>query len=206
MARETSGQHKTESKPESPIHGNSRMAEVIRTCDWSLTPLGRIEDWTENLLFSANLMLGCAFPSLVFWGKELVQLYNDVFIPILAERHPSGLGQTAQECWWDAWRIVGPNLKRVMNEGATVFQENTVAPIVRHGRLQDVRWTYSYSPIFGAGGDALGVFVVCQDITREATAAQELRESQAGARENLKPLGELAAIIASSDDVMWAKT
>ena len=181
------------------------MAEVIRTHDWSLTSLGPIEDWSENLLFSANLMLACAFPSLVFWGEELVQLYNDAFIPLLAERHPSGLGQTAQECWWDAWQIVGPNLKRVMNDGESVFHENTVVPIVRDGRLQDIRWTYSYSPIFGRGGDALGVFVVCQDITREVIAAQKLRESEEGTQESAKRLGELAAIIASSDDVILSK-
>ncbi len=204
MPKASSGP-KTESNREGLIHGNSRMAEVIRARDWSLTPLGPIEDWSEALLLSANLMLSCAFPSLVFWGKELLQLYNDAFIPLLAERHPSGLGQAAQECWWDAWQIVGPDLKRVMNDGETVFHENTVVPIVRDGRLQDVRWTYSYSPIFAAGRDALGVFVVCQDVTREVTASQELRKSEAGTRENAKRLGELAAIVASSDDVILSK-
>jgi PAS domain S-box-containing protein len=181
------------------------MAELIRAHHWSSTPLGPVEDWSEALLLSANLMLSCAFPSLVFWGKELIQLYNDAFIPLLAERHPSGLGQTAKECWWDAWQIVGPNLKRVMKDGETVFHENTVVPIVRDGRLQDIRWTYSYSPIFGTGGDALGVLVVCQDITREMTAAQQLQESGERTRENAKRLGELAAIIESSDDVILSK-
>jgi len=168
---EPSVHRETAINPEGLIRSKNRMAELVRAHDWSSTPLGPIEDWSETLLLSANLMLACAFPSLVFWGKELVQLYNDAFIPLLAERHPSGLGQTAQECWWDAWQIVGPNLKRVMNEGETVFHENTVVPIVRDGRLQDIRWTYSYSPIFGAYGDALGVLVVCQDITREMSAA-----------------------------------
>jgi PAS domain S-box-containing protein len=181
------------------------MAELIRAHDWSSTPLGPIEDWLEDLILSVNLMLSCAFPSLVFWGKELVQLYNDAFIPLLAERHPSGLGQTAEECWWDAWEIVGPNLKQVMKNGETVFHENTVVPIVRDGRLQDIRWTYSYSPIFGGGGDVLGVLVVCQDITREMTAAQELRESGERTRASAKLAGELAAIIASSDDVIVSK-
>ena len=180
------------------------MAEFIRAHDWGSTALGPIEDWTEALLLSANLMLSCAFPSLVFWGEELVQLYNDAFIPLLAERHPSGLGQTAEECWWDAWQIVGPNLKRVM-EGETVFHENTIVPILRDGRLQDIRWTYSYSPIFGAGGGTLGVLVVCQDLTREMAAAQELQESGEKTRENAKRLGELAAIVASSDDVIVSK-
>ncbi len=195
----------TESNSEGPIHGSSRMAAIIRTHDWTLTPLGPFENWSEALLLSANLMLSCAFPSLVFWGKELVQLYNDAFIPLLAERHPSGLGQTAQQCWSDAWQIVGPNLERVMLDGETVFHENTVVPIVRHGRLEDVRWTYSYSPIFGAGRNVLGVLVVCQDITREVTAAQELRKREQGTRENAKRLSELAAIVESSDDVILSK-
>jgi len=181
------------------------MAELIRAHDWGATPLGPIEDWSEALLLSANLMLSCAFPSLVFWGKELVQLYNDPFIPLLAERHPSGLGQTAQECWWDGWEIIGPNLKRVMKDGETVFHENALVPILRDGKLQDIRWTYSYSPIFGAGRDTLGVLVLCQDITREMAAAQQLQESGERTRENAKRLGELAAIVASSDDVIVSK-
>jgi PAS domain S-box-containing protein len=202
---EPSVHHKTKNNLESPIRSKNRMAELIQAQDWSSTPLGSIEDWSEALLLSVNLVLSCAFPSLVFWGKELVQLYNDAFIPLLAERHPSGLGQTAEECWWDAWQIVGPNLERVMKNGETVFHENTVVPIVRDGRLQDIRWTYSYSPIFGADGDVLGVLVVCQDITREMTAAQELRESGERTRAGAKHSGELAAIVASSDDVIVSK-
>ena len=196
---------KTECSPEGPIRGSGRMADFIRSHDWSSTPLGPVEDWSEALLLAANLMLSCAFPSLVFWSEELVQLYNDAFIPLLAERHPLGLGQRAQECWWDAWQIVGPNLKQVMKDGETVFHENTIVPIVRDGRLQDIRWSYSYSPIFGAGGDALGVLVVCQDITREMAAARELQESTERARESAKRLGQLAAIVASSDDVIVSK-
>jgi PAS domain S-box-containing protein len=204
MPREASGPRKTESSPEGLIHGKSRMTEIIRAHDWSLTPLGPIEDWSEALLLSANLMLACAFPALVFWGKELVQLYNDAFIPLLAERHPSGLGQTAEECWWDAWQIVGPNLERVMS-GETVFYENTVVPIVRDGKLQDIRWTYSYSPIVGADGKVLGVLAICQDITREVAVAQELRKREERMRASAKHLGELAAIVASSDDVILSK-
>jgi PAS domain S-box-containing protein len=209
MPTESSVHHKTESNPEDLIRSRGQMAELIRAHAWSSTPLGPIEDWPEALLLSANLMLSCAFPSLVFWGKELVQLYNDAFIPLLAERHPSGLGQTAQKCWRDAWHIVGPNLRRVMKDGETVSHENAVIPVVRDGRLQDIRWTYSYSPIYGAGGetggDALGVLVVCQDVTREMTAAQELQKSGEKTRESAKRLGELAAIVASSDDVILSK-
>ena len=160
--------------------------------------------WVESktgrkaLLCSVNLMLACAFPSLVFWGPELVQLYNDAFVPLLAERHPSGLGQTAEQCWSDAWNIVGPNLERVMVGRETVYYENALVPIMREGRIQDVRWTYNYSPIFASDGGVLGVLVICQDITREATAAQSLRDSEARALRVLQSIGD-AVIVTDAD-------
>jgi len=194
MPTKTSGNHKTENNPTELIFGKSQMAGLIRDHDWSLTPLGRLEEWPESLLGSANVMLACAFPSLVFWGTELVQLYNDAFIPLLAERHPSGLGQTAAVCWSDAWQIVGPNLKRVVDDRETVYHENAVVPIVRDGRLQDIVWTYNYSPIFGPSGSVLGVLVICQDTTREVKATHELRESEARALRVLQSIGDAVIV------------
>jgi PAS domain S-box-containing protein len=198
MSNETSSQAADDRSPHTLIHGNGQMAELIRHHDWSSTPLGRVELWPESLLCSVNLMLACAFPSLVFWDGDMVQLYNDAFRPLLAERHPSGLGQTAQECWSDAWHIVGPNLKRVMVGRETVYYENALVPIVRDGRIQDIRWTYNYSPIFGSNGVVLGVLVICQDLTREVTAVQGLRDSEARAARVLQSIGD--AVIETDAD------
>ena len=193
-----SGRPKVQRSPEELIHGKSQMAGLIRTHDWSATPLGPIADWSEDLLCSANLMLACAFPSLVFWGQDLVQLYNDAFIPLLAERHPTALGQRAMDCWSDAWQIVGPNLGRVMDDRETVYYEDMVVPIIRDGRLQDIRWTYSYSPIFGSSGGVAGVLVICQDITRQVNSAHELRESEARSTRVLQSIGD-AVIVTDAD-------
>lgn len=175
------------------IHGNSRMAELIRTLAWSATALGQIEDWPESLRWSVNLMLACAFPSLIFWGTELVQLYNDAFVPLLAERHPSGLGQTARECWSEIWSIIGPRLGRVM-QGETIYQENELIPILRDGRLRDVRWTYNYSPIFASDGAIVGILVVCQDVTTEQAAVLRLQESEAQASRILQSIGDAVIV------------
>jgi len=188
MPGKTPNYQKKHGTPGDLILGKSQMADLVRAHDWSSTPLGPIDHWSEILLCSINLMLACAFPSLVFWGTDSLQLYNDAFIPLLAERHPSGLGQTARECWSDAWQIVGPNLKRVMDDQATVYHENTIVPIVRDGKLHDVRWTYNYSPIFGSGGAVLGVFVICQDIrdvTEETKAREALKDKSEQAESQL---------------------
>ena len=198
MPGKTPNYQKKHGTPGDLILGKSQMADLVRVHDWSSTPLGPIDHWSEILLCSINLMLACAFPSLVFWGTDSVQLYNDAFIPLLAERHPSGLGQTARECWSDAWQIVGPNLKRVTDDRETVYFQNTVVPIIRDGKLQDIRWTYSYSPIFGSGGAVLGVLVICQDVTREVNATQHLKESEARASRVLQSIGD-AVIVTDAD-------
>ena len=94
MPGKTPSSQKKSGTPGDLILGKSQMAGMVRAHDWSSTPLGPIDHWSEILLSSINLMLACAFPSLVCWGTDLVQLYNDAFIPLLAERHPSSLGQT----------------------------------------------------------------------------------------------------------------
>jgi len=198
MPSETSGYKKTENKPESLIRGTTQMAELVRAHDWSSTPLGQIESWPESLLCAANIMLTCAFPALLFCGSQMVQLYNDSFVPLLAERHPSGLGQLARECWFDAWPIIGPDLKRVIDDHVTIYYEDAVVPILRDGRLQDIHWTYSYNPVFASSGEVLAVLIVCQDLSRQMTAVEDLRESEARASRVLQSIGD--AVIVTDDD------
>ncbi len=176
------------------IHGNATMADLVREFDWAGTPLGPIQTWSESILCAVNLMLGCSFPSLIFWGEEMIQLYNDAFIPQLAEKHPFGLGQTAHRCWQEAWHIVGPLLGRVLLKGETVHEENALIPILRDGRLQDVRWTFSYSPIYSSNNSVSGIMVVAQDVTREVTTDQDLRASEARARRVLESIGDAVIV------------
>jgi PAS domain S-box-containing protein len=51
-------------------------------------------------------------------------------------------------------------------------------PVTRHGRLEQVYWTYGYSPIDEDDGIG-GVLVVCRDVTEEYLASQALREREA---------------------------
>jgi PAS domain S-box-containing protein len=81
-----------------------------------------------------------------------------------------------------------------MDDRETVYYENTIVPIVRDGKLQDIRWTYNYSPIFGSDGHVLGVLVICQDITRQVSAAQQLKESEARATRVLQSIGDAVIV------------
>ena len=157
------------------------MADLTRAHDWASTPLGPIDTWSDALLCSVNIMLSCQFPTVVFWGPEMVQFYNDGYRPLMAEKHPRALGQSARECWKEAWHLIGPQWDAVLATGETVYMKEVLVPVIRNGRLQDIYWTYSYSPIYGSEGTIDGILIVCHDVTDEVLANRRLRESEARA-------------------------
>jgi signal transduction histidine kinase len=90
------------------------------------------------------------------------------------ERHPSALGQGGRECWQEIWPIIGPQIDSVMAGGPPTWHVDQLVRVTRHGRYEDVWWTYGYSPIEDAHG-IRGVLVVCNDVTSEHLVTERLR-------------------------------
>jgi len=166
------------------IYADGPMADSIRLFPWENTPVGAMSGWSESFLCAVNLMLESQFPTLLAWGPEMVLLYNDACLPLLAEKHPRALGQPAQECWAEAWHILGPKLTPVLEQGAKFYFENDLIPIVRDGSLTDVYWTYSYSPVRDTEGAVRGILVVSHDVTAKLTAERE-RDAMAASLKNV---------------------
>ncbi|HEY9735742.1 MAG TPA: hypothetical protein V6D06_05645, partial [Trichocoleus sp.] len=75
------------------LFGGGEMGALIRRFDWSSTALGPIETWATSLQTAVNICLNSRFPMVIWWGQELVLLYNDAWQPILGTKHPQALGQ-----------------------------------------------------------------------------------------------------------------
>jgi PAS domain S-box-containing protein len=115
----------------------------------------------------------------IWWGEELIQFYNDAYRQTMGpERHPSALGQRGRECWAEIWPAIGPQIEQVMSGGGPTWHENQLIPVTRHGRLEQVYWTYGFSPIDEDDGIG-GVLVVCRDVTKDHLASVALREREA---------------------------
>jgi PAS domain S-box-containing protein len=155
------------------IHAEGEMADRIRGFPWETTSLGALSSWPETLLCTVNTVLESQFPMLLLLGAEMVVLYNDACIPLEAEKHPFALGQTARVCWTEAWHILEPKLNAVLQDGAKLYFENELIPILRHGVLMDLYWTYSYSPVRDAAGNVCGVLAVSHDVTAKLAAERE---------------------------------
>src|SRR6266849_2117810 len=109
-------------------------AALMRTVDWSATPLGPVERWPPALRSALSLCLGSPVPMMIWWGPELVTLYNDAYRPILGSRkHPRALGRPGRECWLDIWNVIGPMLEGALWRGEATFSDDLLLPLDRPG-------------------------------------------------------------------------
>jgi hypothetical protein len=116
---------------ESVFPGASEMAARCRAFDWSTTPLGPVDGWSQSLRTIAGAVLTSRNPMFLWWGPELVQLYNDAYRPSLGDgapgggaRHPAALGARGREFWTDIWSVIGPQVDGVMSRGESVWFED----------------------------------------------------------------------------------
>ncbi|RYD87651.1 MAG: hypothetical protein EOP50_20405, partial [Sphingobacteriales bacterium] len=105
------------------LNDGGKMGELIRRTDWSQSPLGPPETWPVSLQTSVSILLNSQFPMFVWWGPELITIYNDSYIPIAGEKHPKLLGQSGKEGWAEIWPDLGPLVESVF-AGVSTWSED----------------------------------------------------------------------------------
>jgi PAS domain S-box-containing protein len=154
--------------------GEGEMADAIAAHDWSTTPLGPIAGWPQSLRSAVQICLSSGFPSFVWWGAELTQLYNDAAIPILRGKHPAALGAPAACSWADVWATIGEVAAAVLATGATALGENKQLLTDRAGPRELAWFSFSYSALRDELGAIAGVFVIAIETTASITSERRL--------------------------------
>lgn len=164
------------------------MGSLIQTFDWTLSPLGPVAGWPASLRMAVSLCLNSQFPTVIFWGSDLVMLYNDAYLPMLADKHPVSLGQPARECWPEIWETIGPMLHGVLETGQATWSYDLFLPIVHHETVGKHYFTFSYSPIYDMAGTVRGVFCPVTETTDRLLGERRqetLRKEAETAREHV---------------------
>ena len=153
------------------------MGARIRGHDWAATPLGNPATWPQSLRSTLSVCLNSSIVSAIYWGVDFRVLYNDAYAPALAERHPRALGRPLGEVWSEIWDVLGPQLTSVVSTGQGFATDRQRLMMMRHCRLEETFWFYSFAPVRGENGEVAGVFVNAMDITSQVTSERALRES-----------------------------
>jgi PAS domain S-box-containing protein len=169
------------------LNNGGEMGTLIREKDWSQTSIDNPDTWPQSLKTTLSIVLNSKYPHFIFWGKDLICFYNDAYRPSLGNegKHLSILGEKAVDVWTESWDIIEPLINGVFTTGQSTWHENQLIPIFRNNKIENVYWTFSYSPIFDESDSIAGVLTTLVETTNEVNARKELEIANQQYHENI---------------------
>ena len=153
--------------------GGGEVGALMRSRDWSASPLGPPETWPQALRTVVGLLLQSRFPMFVAWGSDLGFLYNDPYAEILGAKHPSALGKRFYDIWSEIWPDISPLIDAAM-AGQATYREDLPLVMNRKGFDEQTWFTFSYSPVRDDTGKVAGMFCACTETTHKVQAEREM--------------------------------
>jgi signal transduction histidine kinase len=155
----------------------------MRALDWSKTPLGPVESWPESLRTCVRVILTSRQPMFVWWGDQLINLYNDAYKQIVGGKHPAALGQPASVVWREIWSEVSVRVAQTMQGNEGTYDEALLLIMDRNGYEEETYYTFSYSPVPNEHGGTGGIICANTDDTDRIVGQRQLALlSELGAR------------------------
>jgi PAS domain-containing protein len=109
-------------------------------------------------------MLASRQPMWVWWGPELINFYNDAYLPIIGGKHPDALGQPAQQVWHEIWDQIRERIAAAM-AGEATYSEAEMLLMHRNGYPEETYYTFSFSPVPEEDGRIGGIVCANTDDT-----------------------------------------
>ena len=147
------------------LSGGGEMGEMIRSFDWTTTPLGEPQYWQQSLKTCVRILLTSPQPMFVWWGKNYINIYNDAYKFILGAKHPKALGRPGNETWKEIWNEVGTRADIVFSKNEGTFDDALLLIMNRHGYDEETYFKFSYNPVPGDNGGTAGLFCACTEET-----------------------------------------
>src|SRR5580698_11198840 len=158
------------------LRAAGEMGELVRSLDWSATPLGAPENWSPALRAVVPILLANRFPQLLWWGPEYISIYNDAYRPILGRKHPWGLGRPVRDCWSEVWDVLQPLIDTPFKGGPATWSEDIELQINRAGFIEETHFTVAYSavPDDTVPGGIGGVLATVHEITEKVVGQRRI--------------------------------
>jgi PAS domain S-box-containing protein len=154
--------------------GDSELSLLMRATDWSKTPLGPPETWPQSLKTCVRIVLTSRQAMFVWWGDQLINLYNDAYKAIVGGKHPEALGQPASVVWREIWDQVGPRAETAISRNEGTYDEALLLIMERFGFPEETYYTFSYSPVPNDQGGTGGIICANTDDTQRIIGERQL--------------------------------
>jgi PAS domain S-box-containing protein len=160
------------------MNNGGEIGALMRAHDWSTSCLGDPHAWPQSLRSVVSACINSPILGAVLWGPNLCMLYNDAYIPSLADRHPAALGKPVAEVWGSIWDQVAPQFHEAMKTGVGFSSTNVELTILRNGQLEQTIWNFSAAPITGEDGTIAGLFNQGIEITEQVHRERAIHQAK----------------------------
>ena len=156
--------------------GGGELGQLIRGYDWPATPLGPLESWPQSLRSAVSILLPSKAQICMFWGPDLITLYNDAYRPVLGNKHPWALGRPVREVWSEIWDTgLRALFEGVLQTGDAFWAKDWQFNLQRFGFLEETFFDISYDPIRGESGKIDGLFCIVNESSGRVVSERRLR-------------------------------
>ena len=156
------------------LAGGGEIGALMRTRNWSDSPLGPPDQWPDSLQLSASICISSRFDLIVWWGPDLIMLYNDSYRRTLGAKHPFALGRPGREVYPEIWDVIGPMLQQVLRTGEATWSADLLLLLERSGYPEETYHTFSYTPIRDRLGNVVGVITPVTETTERVISERRL--------------------------------
>ena len=160
--------------------------QFTRSIDWASTGLGPIEEWPSALRGMCNLIMASPHPAALYWGDELISIYNEAFILLAGQKHPKLMGQRYEDAWAEIWDLVKDVFANARITGQATMKDDDCLFIMRNGFLEETYFSWSIIPLVGEDGSVVGCYNPCFEKTRRKIAERRML--------TLREVGEKTAV------------
>ncbi|SHI68847.1 PAS domain S-box-containing protein [Roseomonas rosea] len=161
-------------RPREWLIGGGLAGNVIRTRDWSATPLGPRSEWPVAMRTALGILLSSPAPGFMLWGGPIL-LHNDAAAALMAAPRPDMQGLPLPESWPEAWVLLSPMATRVFQGGEATSLDGIALP--GQDDAADRRFTLSCTPLLGETGRVEGLFASLAETTPPVRVAVPLLEA-----------------------------
>ncbi len=138
---------------EALFRGSGEIDRLLRDRDWPAGALGPVTQWPPELRVMVRSTLDAGSPMAVWWGPDLIQIYNEPWRRLLgAAAHPRALVAPAERTWPGPWHPMAEMIGRVRATGEPEVGEAMPVLADRSDRLEEVFLTVAVTPIRGPDG------------------------------------------------------
>lgn len=158
------------------LTGGGELGQLIRGYDWSRTSLGPLESWPQSLRSAVSILLPSKAQIAMFWGPDLITLYNDAYRPVLGGKHPGALGVPVREVWSELWNTGLRSLfEGVLQTGEAFWASDWPFYMERFGFPEETFFDISYDPVRDESGQVAGLFCIVSESTARVISERRLR-------------------------------